>query len=418
MKTVHLHVRHGGRTTTLVFARFPVRIGREEPSECRLAFPFVSRSHAVLVLRGSHLWLRDLGSKGGTFVHNGTVRIDPTKYVDLDRVGGEFQIGRLWLRAEIRDDGVKTPSDGTSAACDDDDPNGTQETRSLARDGNATRGYQGAGVDPRALEAQAIRADLADVLVRFRAARAELEACVRDTAHDPCSPVRIEAIEALGSLPPDDDESRRSTAPPPSAPQIHETEVAMRVLQEIAAYYVPYAPPLVDVATVTAFGERLERVFRLLVDSFAALRFVYRAEDDGSRPRPARGIDVGARLLDWTADGEALGAFEAEVVEMIRHHARLTEDVSAGIAKLIAELDPDRIERDGPRTWLRPLQYRRYWDMFRYRHGRLANDASLTSLFGARFRGVRRALGAVPSPRADDDRRHALTATGATPVAT
>ena len=418
MKTVHLHVRHGGRTTTLVFSRFPVRIGREAALARCLAFPFVSRSHAVLVLRAGRLWLRDLGSKGGTFVQNSAVRLDPAHFVDLEKVGWEFQIGRLALRAELRDDGTKTPGDGTGAAHDDDDdPNGTNETRALRPRGNATEAYGQAGYDPSALHEQAIRADLADVLARFRAARVELEACVHDTERDPDAPGRIEALRALGVLGNDDDD-RRSTDPPPSAPTHQEAETAMRALQELAAFYVPYAPPLVDATTVRTFHHRLERTLRLLFDGFAALRFVYRAEDHRTMRGPARGIDVGAKLLDWTSKDDALGAFEIEIVEMIQHHARLTTDVTAGISKLLVELDPDRIEQGGDRSWFRALQYRRFWDTYRYRYQRLTSDAP--SLFGARFGGVRKALGAASSvrERPESERSIELATTGATPVAT
>lgn len=408
MKTVHLHVRYGGRTSTLVFSRFPIRIGREEPSECRLAFRFVSRSHAVLVLRGGRLWLRDLGSKGGTFVHNSAVRLDPANFVDLEKVDWEFQIGRLSLRAELLDDGTQTPGAGTSAAREEDeDPNGTNETRAHARAGNATQAYGRAGFDPGALHQQAVRADLADVLARFRSARAELEACVRDTACDLGASGRAEALQALGALPVDDDEGdRRSTQPPPSTPTHQEAETAIRALQELAAYYVPYAPPLINATTVASFHRRLERALRLVFDGFAALRFVYRAEDQRTRSGPARGIDVGARLLDWTSNDDALDAFEAEIVEMIQHHARLTNDVAAGVAKLLAELDPDHIERDSARTWLHAFQYRRFWETYRYRHHRLTSEAFVASLFGARFGSVQSALGAPSSRgghRAEDD---------------
>jgi predicted component of type VI protein secretion system len=421
MTTVHLHVRNGARTTTLVFSRFPIRIGREPPCECRLAFPFVSRSHAVLALEGGRLVLRDLGSKGGTFVRDNTMLVDPANFVDLEKVGWEFQIGRLSLRADVLVGAAQTPGGGLSAARDDaGDPDGTNETRARCVGDNATRAYGRAGFDPGALHEQAVRADLADVLARYRSARAELEACVRDTAHDLCAPGRAEALQALGNSPLENDGDRRSTEPPPPNPVHQNAEVALRALQDLAAHYVPYAPPLIDAATIASFSCRLERALRLVFDGVAALRFVYRAEDHPARDGHAQGIDIGARLLDWTATDDPLGAFEAEIIEMIQHHARLTNDVSAGIAKLLAELDPEQMERAGSPTWPRGFQYRRFWETYRYRHHRLTSDASVASLFGPRFGGVRIALGAASSAR---DRRPGddavdMTAAVQTPIRT
>jgi pSer/pThr/pTyr-binding forkhead associated (FHA) protein len=68
MKTLSLHITNGTQTTRLLFSRFPVRIGREAPSECVLDFPFVSKCHARIELHGDALVLRDAGSRNGTFV--------------------------------------------------------------------------------------------------------------------------------------------------------------------------------------------------------------------------------------------------------------------------------------------------------------------------------------------------------------
>ena len=407
MKTVHLHVRHSGRTTTLVFPRFPIRIGREAPCECRLAFQFVSRAHATLELHGGRLMLRDIGSRGGTFVRNHAVRLEQGEYVDLENVGWEFQIGRLWIRAQLLDDGTQTPGTGTSAASarDQDDPNGTNETRAYCPPDNATRAYDGAGYEPSVLHEQAVRAELADLLARYRAARAELEACVRDTACAPETPGRAEAILALGSPSTDSGDERRSTMPPPpSTPARHEMEIALRGLQELASFYIPYAPPLVDGATVTRFHRRLDLTLRVMCDGFAALRFIQRPDEQRTLRASGTGIDVGARLLDWTSSDDALALFEAEIVEMIRHRARLEHDVSSGIAKLFGELDPDRIESAGGRSWLRAFQYRRFWETYRYRHHRLSSEDSLASLFGPRVRGIQRSLcGSPERSRGDSD---------------
>lgn len=100
VKTLHLQITNGVQTTRLIFARFPVRIGREAPCECVLEFPFVSKLHAQLELHGSSIVLRDEGSRNGTFVRARTERV-PSEFLDLGPVGGEFQIGPLHFRAML-----------------------------------------------------------------------------------------------------------------------------------------------------------------------------------------------------------------------------------------------------------------------------------------------------------------------------
>src|ERR1700722_860019 len=100
VKTLRLLVTDGLETTRLFFTRFPVRIGREAPCECVLAYPFVSKLHALLDVHTDTLVLRDAGSHNGTFVRDGTERVS-TEFVELSNAGGEFRIGALRLRAAL-----------------------------------------------------------------------------------------------------------------------------------------------------------------------------------------------------------------------------------------------------------------------------------------------------------------------------
>ena len=77
-----------------------VRIGRAESNEIRLDYRFVSRSHARIEWREDRLWLRDEGSRQGTWVDHGRVRIASDTWIDLATVEHEFRIGILSLRVE------------------------------------------------------------------------------------------------------------------------------------------------------------------------------------------------------------------------------------------------------------------------------------------------------------------------------
>ena len=99
---IRVHVKHRVGTTTLFFAKLPIRIGRDALNECQLGFPYVSRAHAVVERRDGRLTLRDVGSRFGTFAPSG-VRLPAEQPIDLADVGFEFAIGEIGLRVEVAD---------------------------------------------------------------------------------------------------------------------------------------------------------------------------------------------------------------------------------------------------------------------------------------------------------------------------
>ena len=110
MKTLTIQVWDGGgRKATMVFTAFPVRIGRADTADCYLDYPYVSRVHARIDLRGGRLYLCDDGSRHGTWVHAACERLTPGRAVELELVENEFRIGRLTLKVEVRD----APDDAT-----------------------------------------------------------------------------------------------------------------------------------------------------------------------------------------------------------------------------------------------------------------------------------------------------------------
>jgi len=68
-------------------------IGRSPSAQVVLPDEFTSAQHARLVIRGSHFWVEDLGSKNGTFL-NGRRLEAPSPLED----GDQLRIGRVVLR--------------------------------------------------------------------------------------------------------------------------------------------------------------------------------------------------------------------------------------------------------------------------------------------------------------------------------
>jgi EAL domain-containing protein (putative c-di-GMP-specific phosphodiesterase class I) len=79
----------------------PARIGRQPRVEIHLDRPHVSTEHAKIYARDGALWLRDLGSRNGTFVNGKRVVSDPRlECGDIVQLGcSEFELGRVQAAA-------------------------------------------------------------------------------------------------------------------------------------------------------------------------------------------------------------------------------------------------------------------------------------------------------------------------------
>jgi DNA-binding winged helix-turn-helix (wHTH) protein len=86
-------------------------LGRDDGCDVSIDLPGVSRRHARLVLEGGRATLEDLGSKNGTFVGDGEVRVaGPTPLRD----GSPFRLGRVLLMFRSGRAALTTVTDGGS----------------------------------------------------------------------------------------------------------------------------------------------------------------------------------------------------------------------------------------------------------------------------------------------------------------
>jgi predicted component of type VI protein secretion system len=281
MKTISLHVTNGTQTTRLLFTRFPVRIGREAPSECVLDFPFVSKVHALVDFEGDALVLRDAGSRNGTFIRAGTERVGTAGGVPLASVGDEFQIGTLRLRASVLGarDGEQA---GTGTFVDhgadmaefrprwvrvaEADPyGGTQPGVGKVLESVATQG------DPNVV----VRTELEHAVGGYLRAREELRGAIAKAAS------RLDAtglVALLANVAGDCPELvlpvevREMVPPPPESSRRRAEQAALERLRELAALAAPHSRPLSDAEAVDDFVQRLGIAFRALVEAFAGWR--------------------------------------------------------------------------------------------------------------------------------------------------
>ncbi|MCU0918100.1 MAG: FHA domain-containing protein [Planctomycetes bacterium] len=92
-------LRKNGSHKTFALPRALTVIGRREDCDLRIPLPMVSRRHCVLRLNKDSLELRDLDSRGGTFVNDQRVESEVTV-----RPGDYIRVGPLIFVCQI--DGV------------------------------------------------------------------------------------------------------------------------------------------------------------------------------------------------------------------------------------------------------------------------------------------------------------------------
>ena len=100
MAALLLRVDQAGTSRVLSFKSTPVRLGRDKSNECRLEFPFVSRTHATIDIREGRVVLRDEHSRQGTWSLDRSRRLVPGRWESLEAVGHAFRIGAIELRVE------------------------------------------------------------------------------------------------------------------------------------------------------------------------------------------------------------------------------------------------------------------------------------------------------------------------------
>jgi len=347
MHAIRIEVDYGKQRTCETFPQPLVRIGRQEGVDCRINLPFVSGLHARLEVRDARLVLRDAGSTIGTFVEGGTLQLAIGSPFDLADVDGEFQIGAVRLRATLVDAPAnnETPNPPAPQPQPQPDPQSPppvdQEPADFSEGEDATRAYE--EVDPKSLDGQAARSLLHERLAAYRRARKDTAAAALAAVRS-MDPGRAKALltEVLAEFPElavrpevlDEASMHRVEVP------WKQGELALRGLREIAGAYVPKAAALDNAAEIARFVWRLDRTLGVAVNAFENLRRAHRRVT-GVR---VEGPDVGDALLNTTHPPDVPHAVEREVTAMVGMHARLANELHAGVRWLVTQLSPSSVE--------------------------------------------------------------------------
>jgi EAL domain-containing protein (putative c-di-GMP-specific phosphodiesterase class I) len=136
-------VEGGRQLRRITVFPFPFRVGRLPGSNLSLSSDSVSKEHAELSLYDGQLWVRDLGSKNGTFVNSERVSKSVLREGDILHVAQvEFRLGRQEIeRADLKSMEPSTESMG-SMPLPQHFVDGVRELPELLRDRQVTALFQ------------------------------------------------------------------------------------------------------------------------------------------------------------------------------------------------------------------------------------------------------------------------------------
>jgi type VI secretion system FHA domain protein len=397
MRPVRIRVEHreGGSATEYEFHSSPIRVGRNPLNDLSLPYPFVSGWHAVIRFDDRIARFFDLGSTNGTLKDGRRIEVGQSvafdepvtiQLGDLDLVmsrGLEQAVGatpeparpRTWMRAPLVEEARVGEIDTDNPTQPGLPPLDASQTARVPmqqiHEAMATlRPYHEALHDARMQFEQQLRARIG-----------QLPPHVREQAE---VFVRREFPSGAPARP-------RSTPPSAAAPSTGPGSVAA-----LAEQLLPQLPPPAS----TAEAERFLACVRDVLETCAkGLVELQNGQEQFGREMGVKAIkeftplhvaasarDVLDYLLDFRHGGphrmqELVGVF----ADIMIHQVALLNGIAEGGRALLAQIDPDEIERRVGRGWGKKTQQK--WEAFVTRHKELTSEDRMVAeiLFGPEF---------------------------------
>jgi len=398
------------------FSKLPIEIGRGQGNDLEIASQFVSTHHARIEEISGKLCVRDLGSRNGVVVlddFDGT-RIPANTAFPVPPTGFALQLGnetRLLvepvaaLANAVRPAALARASHGASHQPFGDGlpalPDVSRPLRPLPPLDPAS--------DALELGSSALSLPLLPERERARRSADPSPASARAAVGGQFEPVRPEP---------------RWREQPPAAPalktgsfELSAEALALQGLREIVGSLTP-AQSLETSGDVARLITRLHELLQVVCRNYLSLRdghtrFVSQlqlqrsseydpssAALDGARD-PAT---VAALLLDFREHAVSPApALDSTLREVGVHQVALIDGMMQGVRALLDELSPQSIQRAmdrHPDSSRRGGNERAYWDEYRERHARFAQEGeALARVFGAEFASAYRAYRRSHQPR-------------------
>ena len=189
--------------------------------------------------------------------------------------------------------------------------------------------------------------------------------------------------------------------------------MALQVLRDLAASFVPQRGPLERVVDVVAFAQKMQDVLDVFFKCFLPLRDghkQFQTQMDIKKTRSpkeplnaARAVEtarepreLAARVLDWgDPSNDGSRAIESTFAEVMVHQVAMLNGVMRGVRSLLAKLAPASIEAEiaNPRRraasgmQLGPFRYKTLWELYIEIYGDFAEDEkqAFMLIFGPEF---------------------------------
>jgi type VI secretion system protein ImpI len=194
-----------------------------------------------------------------------------------------------------------------------------------------------------------------------------------------------------------------------------EEAVALHGIKQLAAWYLPNAPPPSGVEDVLGFLQTVQDTLDVFLKCFVPLRDAYKqfevqmdirraANMQSGRPNLPSPVvtardprELARVMLDWrNATGEEPRAVEDTFADLMTHQVALLNGVMKGVKQLLNELSPDELERslDDPRKnrnrqglQIGPFRFKQLWELYQERHSDLSAEdrQAFAVIFGPQF---------------------------------
>jgi type VI secretion system protein ImpI len=410
---LYLQVSNGATSFERAFMRLPVMIGRStKAARCVVQNPQVSKLHACLDIQEGTIRVRDVGSTNGTYVLGR--RLAPNRWVRAGAVEEplELKIGDCRITASVYRDDTTDLGASSLAELADEIPNPSPEKLDapvrVATPAHLVPEQPSARVDSVAasktfeIRGPALRLALgyanamSGMDTFYGALGKELDAAPPEAR----APICRDLVSAHASLA-DDPQAREVLecygwcASSSQATVASLGGAALAAMQELASRYVGAGRTLATPAEVSSFKDKLRATLDEFLLAYPALvegksRFEQQLaiQPEPSAALPSSPAQLAAVLLDWLGSNDSVHQrLRATFAELMMHEVALLNGFQSGVAALLTELSPTRIEKAAGANRRGLFSRADPWTLYKRRHSDLADEENerFRLLFGPEF---------------------------------
>jgi type VI secretion system protein ImpI len=411
---LYLQVSNGTTSFERPFMRLPVMIGRNARAACCvIRNPQVSKLHACIDIHDDTIRVRDVGSTNGTYVR--ARRLTPNRWVRVGAVEEpvELRIGDCRITASVYRNDTTDLGARSLAELADEIPKPSHEElgapvpvpspASLAPEQPSARVAAMAASGTFEMQGPTLRLALgyANALSGMAAFYDTLGKELDTAPPEARLPLCWDLVNAHASLA-DDLQAREVLERYGWRASLHAHPdvaslggAALAAMQELASRYVGVGRTLTAPADIASFKDKVRATLDEFLLAYPALvqgkthfeqELAIHPESVGALPSsPAQ---LATSLLDWVGNDDGVHhRLRASFAELMMHEVALLKGFQSGVAALLTELSPTRIEKAAGAKRRGLFSRADPWTIYKRRHSDLADEENerFRVLFGPEF---------------------------------